>query len=107
MSDILTRIVGLVRAGDYETSRHANRRMNERGISLRDILSKLPDSTVVEEYPDAFDGPSVLIMCHDEQKHPVHSVWGLRKGTDRPAVLVTVYHPGLDEWERDYRTRRP
>ncbi len=37
---------------------------------------------------------------------PVHAVWGVPKGTDYPAVLVTAYRPDPGKWTEDFLGRK-
>jgi hypothetical protein len=45
-------------------------------------------------------------LLQADRNGPVHALWGLEKGQDRPAVLITVYRPDPAQWHDDNRTRR-
>jgi hypothetical protein len=62
-------------------------------ILLDDVITGVNAAIVIEEYPDFFKGPSVLVLQHDVQKRPIHVLWGIHKGTATPAVVVTAIDP--------------
>ena len=106
MSETFDRIRGLVRADSIRVSRHAFRRMGQQDIVSDNLLSSMEGALVVEDYPDYFVGPSVLVLHFDREQRPIHAVWGLEKGTQGPAVLVTAYRPDPSLWSDDFRSRR-
>jgi hypothetical protein len=68
----------------------------EDEIRVRDILDGLADAKVVEDYPGFGKSPSVLVLQRDRDRNPIHVVWGIPKGAERPAVLVST-RPGTLE----------
>ena len=106
MSTTFDRARALVRQNDWRASDHAIVRMAEQGILGSALADRIDDGVVVEDYPSYHAGPCVLVLHYDEIG-PVHAVWGIEKGTDRPAVLVTAYRPDPTRWQNDYRTRKP
>ena len=75
-------------------------------IPLRDVVNGVQSAVVIEDYPAYAKGPCVLVLQYDASARPVHVLWGLRKGTSRPAVLITTYRPDPNQWSSDFRTRR-
>lgn len=80
-------------------------RIAQYGILGSDLAEAIGAAEVVEDYPTYYAGPSVLVLLSDTVG-PVHALWGLKSGTDRPAVLVTAYRPDPLQWHDDNRTRR-
>jgi hypothetical protein len=76
------------------------------GILLDDLFDSLDSAVVIEDYFDAIRGPTVLVLQKDGIGQPVHVVWGLRKGSEGPAVLVTAYRPDPLLWSPDFMKRR-
>jgi len=109
MSDeggVLSLVRSLVAAGFVEVTRHAFRELADDEILIRDVLAGLKKAIVVEAYPDAKRGPSVLVLQRDAHDNPLHLVWGVPRETLTPAVLITAYRPDPARWSRDYTERR-
>ncbi|MFP4130775.1 DUF4258 domain-containing protein [Thiohalospira sp.] len=106
MSALLERIQGLVRAGEVRISEHGYDELADDGISARELLSGVGDAVLVEDYPDYPKGPCSLVLQWDARGSPLHAVWGIPKGHDAPAVLITAYRPDPARWHSDFRKRR-
>jgi hypothetical protein len=76
-------------------------------ILVSDILDGVDEAVVVEDYPDAMRGPTVLVLQSDLAEAPLHVVWGIAKGNSEPAVLVTAYRPDPNRWSSDFLKRKP
>ena len=105
MPSTLDLIRDAVAAASPAFSDHAYDRLAENGISPIELVIGIVNAVEIEDYPDAYKGPSVLVLQFDALGHPVHVVWGLRKGTIRPAVVVTSYRPDPTRWSADFRRR--
>jgi hypothetical protein len=93
LSDFLDRVRALISVGDVRISEHGYDELAEDGLTAREIIEGIQDAVVVEEYPNFAKGPSVLLLQKDRSGAPLHAVWGVPKGHDRPVVLVTAYRP--------------
>jgi hypothetical protein len=105
MSETFQRIKELVTARDYRVSEHAATELEEDGILPLDAVNGVAGAWVVEDYPEFAKGPCVLVLAHDSDSRPIHVLWGLRKGTERPAVMITAYRPDPEQWSDDFRRR--
>lgn len=99
-------VIDLVERGVVRVSAHGYDELSEDRIAARDVVLGIADAVVIEDYPDYFKGPSVLVLQHDAVGDPIHVVWGIPKGKDAPAVLVTAYRPDPERWSGDFSERR-
>ncbi|MBR1232743.1 DUF4258 domain-containing protein [Bradyrhizobium sp. AUGA SZCCT0177] len=106
MSDVLARIKILVARREVRSSLHGFRELAADDILLDDLLDGIASAVVIEDYFDATRGPTVLVLQRDSSDRPVHVVWGIRRGSDGPAVLVTAYRPDPLRWSPDFMKRR-
>jgi hypothetical protein len=72
MSDILTRIQGLVDQGAVSVSVHGFRELAADGTLLDEVTGGVKAAIVVEEYPEALKGPSVLVLQRKRRSTPTH-----------------------------------
>lgn len=105
VSDTLERIKRLVSSGEVRISEHGYDELAADGLLAREVIGGLRNASVVEDYPDYPKGPSVLVLQVDSEGEPVHAVWGIPKGEDKPAVLVTAYRPDPQKWTEDFKQR--
>jgi Domain of unknown function (DUF4258) len=106
MSEFVTRIQELVSSGDVSVSVHGFRELAADGILLDDVTGGVSAAIVVEEYLEAFKGPSVLVLQRDGDGRPLHVLWGISKGASGPATIITAYRPRPDRWSDDFVRRR-
>lgn len=106
MSEILERIKALAASGEIRISSHGYDELNEDHITTRDVVSGVASATAIEDYPDFPKGECVLALQRDRNEAPIHVVWGIPKGYDRPAVLITAYRPDSSRWSEDFLRRR-
>jgi hypothetical protein len=106
LGEFVERVRTLIRAGDVRLSEHGYDELAEDRLTAREVLSGIEDAVIVEEYLDYPKGPCVLLLQKDQTGAPIHVVWGIPKGTDRPVVLVTAYRPDQGRWDQTFTRRR-
>jgi hypothetical protein len=106
MSQTLNAVKKLILEGEIKLSSHGYDEITEDHIFIRDILSSINNAQIVEDYPDFGKGPCVLVLQYDGNSMPIHVVWGIPKGHEKPAVLVTAYRPDKSKWTNDYLRRK-
>jgi hypothetical protein len=106
LSNTLAQVQALVADGQIRLSLHGFREMAADGIMLDDLLGNLDSAVTIEDYFDANRGPTVLVLQRDAAARPVHVVWGIRKDSQGPAVLVTAYRRDPLLWSPDFMKRR-
>ncbi|MFL5059987.1 MAG: DUF4258 domain-containing protein [Xanthobacteraceae bacterium] len=106
MSDTLARVQALAKQGEVRISLHGYDELSADDIYFSDVLGGLAAAAVVEDYPHAAVGPSVLVLQQDSDHRPIHVVWGIAKDRSGPAVLVTAYRPDPLRWSDDFMRRR-
>lgn len=93
MSTLWQKLAGLIAAGDVRVSEHGYDALADDGLTIDDVLSGVPRAVVREEYPDYPKCPAALVLQLDAGGNAVHAVWGIPRGYNSPAVLVTAYKP--------------
>lgn len=106
MSEFVEKVRALVSADDVRISEYGYDELAEDGLTAREVLSGLQDAVVVEEYPSYPKGPCVLFLQKDRTGAPIHVVWGIPKGHNKPVVLVTAYRPDQGRWDQSFTRRR-
>ncbi len=96
----------LVESGEVRISNHGYDELANDELTAREIIDGVSDSILVEDYPDYPKGASVLVLQSDKEQHPIHVVWGIPSGHERPAVLVTAYRPDPDRWDPHFMERK-
>jgi hypothetical protein len=100
------KVHALILAGDVRISEHGYDELTEGGLSAREVLEGVPEAILVEEYPDFPKGPCALLLQKDRKGKPIHVVWGIPRGYDKPVVLVTAYRPDSERWDETFTRRR-
>ena len=88
MSKTFEKVIELIDKGEIRISNHGYDELAEDGLLVKDVMIGIKEGKVVEDYPNYPKGPSVLVLQHDKEGHPIHVVWGIPKGTSSLAVLV-------------------
>lgn len=84
-------------------SLHGQLRLNERNISVDDIMNAIDNGEIIEQYPKDFPFPSCLILGISLQNTYIHVVVSINAGK---IYLITAYVPNPDKWSQDLKTRK-
>ena len=71
---------------------------------MEDVKHVLATGETIEEYPDDTPYPSRLVLGRCGGR-AVHVVAADNKESEE-TIVITVYEPSIDGWERDYRRRK-
>lgn len=82
---------------------HAAKRLEQRGISLREVMSCIQSGEIIEQYPDDYPYPSCLILGNLATDSPLHAVIGTN---GEQLWIITAYYPSSEKWLDDLKTRR-
>jgi hypothetical protein len=85
---------------------HAVRQMSrpDRMISVQEVRRVVLRGEIVEDYPEDARGHSCLILGTGEAGRKIHVVCAPRR---EYLAIITAYVPERDEWDSEFRIRRP
>ena len=106
MGQVFLRIQELAAREQILISEHGYDELSADGILIADVYDGVAAGALVEEYPEYHKGPCVLILQRDHDGEPVHVLWGVPRGMESPAVVVTAYRPDPARWSSDFLGRR-
>lgn len=106
MTGTYEQILRLVKRNDVMISDHGYDELAEDNIFVREVLDSVFEGIVLEDYPQYVKGACVLVLQKDTYGKPMHVVWGIPKGKNSPAVLVTAYRPNPIRWSEDFTRRK-
>ena len=82
---------------------HAAKRLEQRGISLKEVMDCIMTGEIIEQYPDDYPYPSCLTLENINTSKPLHTVVGTN---GEQLWIVTAYYPAPEKWLDDLKTRR-
>ena len=82
---------------------HAAKRLEQRGIFLKEVMNCIMTGEIIEQYPDDYPYPSCLILGMSIEDKYLHVVIG---NHESDLFLITAYFPSFDKWESDFKTRK-
>lgn len=88
---------------NIEITLHAAKRLEQRNISISDVISCILDGEIIEQYLDDYPHPSCLILGFSVKQKNIHVVVGSNLET---IWVITAYYPDLNKWEQDFRIRK-
>lgn len=88
---------------NIEITLHAAKRLEQRGISINDVISCILTGEIIEQYPTDYPYPSCLIMGYALRNIILHVVVGSDLHT---LWIITAYYPDKNKWESDSKTRK-
>ena len=91
------------RSKAYLLTAHASDRAAKRGIFSHEIEQAVIGGAVIEDYPEDKYGPSCLILGTTDTGRVLH----IQVSYPPNIKMITVYTPSPDEWEADFKTRKP
>ena len=105
VSRLWQQFAALITAGDVRISEHGYDSLADDGLTVNELLTGVSSAVVIEEYPEYPKGAAVLVLQRAVDGSPVHAVWGVPRGYNGPAVLVTAYRLDPSIWDETF-TRR-
>ena len=106
MSQTLGRVQRLLAEGEVRISDRGYDELAADAMLAGEVIAGVQQAVVVEDYADYIKGPCVLVLQRDSAGKAIHAVWGIARGTTRPAVLITAYRPAPEKWTEDFNRRK-
>lgn len=94
-----------VRQNKIRWTYHVNMRMEGRIIPRRFIVGSTDNYEIIEGYPEDKYFPSYLVYSHFQDR--IFHVLFACDAEGGNVRIITAYYPDLDQWEPDFKSRRP
>lgn len=88
---------------NIEITIHVAKRLEQRNISINDVISCIHEGEIIEQYPDDYPYPSCLILGLSVKQKYIHVVVGSNLKT---LWIITAYYPDSNKWKEDLKTRK-
>jgi hypothetical protein len=99
----INKLQDLINNDAVTPTQHFMYRIENRHISIDDVIYSIENGEIIEYYPNDYPYPSALILGYTQKGKPIHCVAGI--GNNK-LWLITAYCPDLYKWEADYKTRK-
>ena len=100
MSQTFQRIRELVASRHVEISRHGYLKFAKEAITLDEVLNGVANGIVVEDYPNYYKGPCVLVLQKDARNRPGSCCVGVAWECIVAGCLGYCISPGSTSLER-------
>ena len=84
-------------------SKHAAKRLNERDISVEDVINAINIGEIIRQYEDDKPFPSCLVLGKANNEEYIHIVASIDNNF---LHIITAYYPDINIWDDDFRTKR-
>lgn len=88
---------------NIELTMHAAKRLEQRGISINDVICCIMNGEIIEQYPTDYPYSSCLILGITVNDKFLHTVIGSNLSQ---LWIVTAYYPDINKWSSDFKTRK-
>lgn len=88
---------------NIEITLHAAKRLEQRGVFIKDVIACIQNGEIIEQYPDDYPFPSCLILGLSTGNLYLHVVIGSNLET---IWIITAYFPDPQKWTADFRNRK-
>lgn len=88
---------------NIEITLHAAKRLEQRNISINDVISCILTGEIIEQYPTDYPYPSCLVLGISLKNTILHVVIGTDLNT---LWIITAYYPDRNKWTSDFKTRK-
>jgi len=95
----------LVKNQDVRISDHGYDELANDNLTAREVITGITDALLLEDYPNYNKGASILVLQKAANGEIIHVVWGIPKGHEKPAVLITTYKPNPKHWNNSFTER--
>lgn len=82
---------------------HAAKRLEQRDISIEDVMNCIIQGEIIEQYPTDYPFPSCLILGISVSGKFLHSVIGSNQSQ---LWIITAYYPDINKWSEDFKARK-